>query len=524
MPVEAAGGTGAFSDRYGQLLQQFASQIGEKGTRYAEAGRSLREEIVRCIWFGGHLPREGLSTDDGRRIEVLSPGWWNVEGGPDFSRAEFLLEGAGRVTGDVEVHTVSSGWRAHGHHRQAQYNDVALHVVMWNDTDSAVVKAQDGHSIPQLTLSEAIAEDLEELVELMDPEDEQPRDAWPAVEGRYCGTEHRAGRIERRWLGDLLDAAGDHRILTRADEAADLFEGRSREQVLYERISEALGFKNNRMPFLQMAGMLPLDLLRQVIPPEAQAREKSLLLEAAFFGIGGFLDEWDDGNEDPEAAAYHAGLLEAWGHLQDALSPARLSSKHWQLGGTRPVNYPTRRIAALACLYGEHVHGGLFPHLVRTVHQARPRPHQRADVAVRQALLGVFEQVRHPYWSRRYTFGGTRLGDARALIGRERATVLVVDVVLPMLLAHGRAEGEGELFDRLHALWRGLPRRPGNAVTRRMEQVIFDTREKARKVVTSTRRQQGLHQLYRDACRTEDGCSRCVLCLAHRAGERIALA
>ncbi|MHC4481805.1 MAG: DUF2851 family protein, partial [Planctomycetota bacterium] len=108
MADEATGGV--FSSVYSQLLEEFAGQVGERAPSYGRAGRSVREEIVRCVWFGSHFSGEGLATDDGRRLEVLSPGWWNVEGGPDFVRAEFLLEGGGRVVGDVEVHTSASAW------------------------------------------------------------------------------------------------------------------------------------------------------------------------------------------------------------------------------------------------------------------------------------------------------------------------------------------------------------------------------------------------------------------------------
>jgi len=90
-----------------------------------------------------------------------------------------------------------------------------------------------------------------------------------------------------------------------------------------------------------------------------------------------------------------------------------------------------------------------------------------------------------------------------------------------MLLAHARAEGGTEAVGRLHAVWQGIPRRADNAVTRRMNGVIFGGQQQARKVVTSTRRQQGLHQIYRDCCRTGRGCEQCIVYLAHTSGRRL---
>ncbi len=508
-----------FCDVYGQLREQFAAELGEKQSTYGLAGRSVREEIVRCVWFGSHFPSEGLTTDDGRRMEVLSPGWWNVEGGPDFIRAEFVLEGTGRVVGDVEVHTLASSWHAHGHDRQPEYNDVALHVVMWNDRDEPCVLAQDGKQIPQLTLSNVIEEDLEELVEVIGPEDETPLYARAAVEGRYCGPAYASGEIGPEWLGGLLDAAGDHRLFTRAATCAGLFENHPREQLLYERVAEALGYKNNRMPFMQLAGLLPAHLLRERVPADATFEEKSLILEAALFSVAGFLAAVEPEDADPETVAHVGELRRRWRDFGAPPTQVNLGPEHWHFAGTRPANYPTRRIAALARLYAGHLHGGLFSHLLRRVAGvSRPTGRGRLDTALRGALLDTFLQLDHPYWSHRYGFGAKKFGNPRALVGRQRATSILVDVLLPMLLAHARAEGDTETAERMQLVWQRMPPRPGNAVTRRMNQVIFGSREEARKVVGSTRRQQGLHQIYRDCCRTSRGCERCIVYLAHTSG------
>ena len=208
--------------------------------------------------------------------------------------------------------------------------------------------------------------------------------------------------------------------------------------------------------------------------------------------------------------------------MEARLPNVRLQRERWQFTGVRPVNYPTRRIAALARLYAEHLHTGLFRHFARLVNATRPRGRQRADTAIRNALTETFSKLDHPYWSWRYTLGGKRLTRPGALVGQERALAIVIDVLLPMLVAHAQVEGEAGLTGKLHMLWRGLPRRQDNAVTRRMEQVLFENKAEALKVVTSARRQQGLHQLYRDGCRTQRGCKGCVLYLAHRSGKTLA--
>jgi hypothetical protein len=510
------------ADPYGRLLAEFADQIGERRATYGQAGRSVREEIVRCVWFGGHFRAEGLETDDGRRVEVLSPGWWNVEGGPDFVRAELLIEGAGRVVGDVEVHTLASSWYNHGHHDQPTYDDVALHVVMWNDREEPTVRTAGGKEVPLLTLSRAVEEDLEELVEVIDPEAEVAERQWSTGEGRYCARAYREGEIGPDWLGRLLDAAGDHRLVERACAVAELLANHPAEQLLYERVAEALGYKSNRMPFLQLAGLVPMADLRRAVAEDAGPEERATLLEAALFGVAGFLPRAEGAEADAETQAYVRRLRNAWETLTSFHERPALTADNWRLAGVRPVNYPTRRIAALARLCAGQLHAGLLAHFLRAALSAHAHGRRRQDVAVRRALLDCLTELEHPYWSHRHRFGGRRMDRPKALVGRERAMSIVVDVLLPMLLAHARREDDAHLAGRLQAVWRGLPRRHDNAVTRRMEHVIFESRQEARKVVDSARRQQGLHQLYRDCCRSDGGCERCVLYLARRAGKTLA--
>lgn len=510
-----------FSTLYGQLLQEFANQVEERGASYGKANQNVREELVRCLWFGGHFAPERLATDDGRRLEVVSPGWWNVEGGPDFIRAELLLESAGRVVGDVEVHTTASSWYAHGHDRQPEYDDVVLHVVMWNDAEGKQVLRHSGEPVPQLTLSRFVEEEIGELVEIVDLDG--PSAQPPTAPGlvRYCGQCVAEGTLSLEWLGQLLDIAGDYRLLGKAERLHRLQEKLPLEQILYESVAEALGYKNNRMPFLQLADLLPVKTLREVVPADAPVADRQEVLEAAFYGAAGFLEEEGRRQADSETAAYRERVKARWEALPDAVRGTQMSPAHWSFAGTRPVNYPTRRIAALACLYARHLPGGLFGHLVRTLRTTQPQGRKRLDTALRDALTGAFKELRHPYWSYRCTFGGARLSRPLSLVGDERALSILVDVIIPLMLANATAGEDTTLTARLHQLWSGLPSRAPNTVVRRMRQTIFGEGSGGRDVLTSARRQQGLHQLYNDFCNTPGGCPSCVLYLARRAGKKL---
>jgi len=84
-------------------------------------------EFVR-IWQHQWLAQESLVTEDGQAVEVIHPGRFNDEEGPDF-RDAIIVIGRELSRGDIEVHLKADDWQEHGHHRDANYNRVILHVV-----------------------------------------------------------------------------------------------------------------------------------------------------------------------------------------------------------------------------------------------------------------------------------------------------------------------------------------------------------------------------------------------------------
>ncbi len=518
MVVSKSKGDG-FCQRYKRLRRRFENEVGENRAHYGEASQNIREELVRCLWFGSHFSPDELRTDEGKRVEVISPGWWNVEGGPDFRRAEILLEGKGRMVGDVEIHTRAPGWYGHGHHKQPEYNDVCLHVVMWQSNTERPIRREDGQVVPQLTLSEFLDEEIDELIEIVDleGEDQDAQPHSPAMQ-RYCGEALANGDMDPAWLGSLLDCAGDQRIIDRAEHLAEEMANHPPEEVLYRRIADALGYKNNRMGFRQLASALPIHRLQEIVPSDASPRDKRRVLEAAYYGVGGFLQNATPAQDDA-TEAYLDDLTTQWNELPSDFNQFRMSDAHWDFGGTRPVNFPVRRIAALAGIYASYLPAGLLGDLCRTAESTEPDKNRRLDTTVRDALTSVFTTLEHPYWDRRFSFGGKRLSRRNALVGEQRARAILVDVLIPVLIARGRMESNQKLLNRIHEVWNRLPRRQPNTVVERMQNVMFGGDPLVGDVIDSARRQQGLHQIHNDFCAAPEGCEACLVHLAHESGE-----
>lgn len=126
------------------------------------------EEFLHWIWENLHYNTEGLATSDGRAITVLDPGEHNMTDGPDFKRAQLSIDGL-TLYGSVEIHSHENQWYAHGHHAQASYNQVILHVVL-NRQQKRVnrntgVRRQDGTRVPTVVLSGRLPTKIERLID-----------------------------------------------------------------------------------------------------------------------------------------------------------------------------------------------------------------------------------------------------------------------------------------------------------------------------------------------------------------------
>jgi hypothetical protein len=92
---------------------------------------------------------------DGHTYRIIYGGKPGGSLGPDFTDAVIERDDGTVFRGDIEIHVRESDWRAHGHHNDARYNGVVLHVVAAESIDSThrpALKAT-GVSIPLLALN-----------------------------------------------------------------------------------------------------------------------------------------------------------------------------------------------------------------------------------------------------------------------------------------------------------------------------------------------------------------------------------
>lgn len=208
------------------------------------------EKLLQQIWVRGDFDQANLTVNDGRHLQIVHAGRWNLLGGPDFKDARLRFDDGTEITGDVELHLCADDWTAHGHAADSAYDNVRLHVVLFPAGAEQSTLGGQGRKIPTLVLLPCLHHGLEEYA------------AEAAIEG-----------LAGRPLNRLLDVL---RQLPRSELAAELqacAQTRWRQKVHFarrriERLGwddachhaalEILGYRYNRAPMLRLAGQFPL--------------------------------------------------------------------------------------------------------------------------------------------------------------------------------------------------------------------------------------------------------------------------
>ncbi|TLD43225.1 MAG: hypothetical protein JETT_0394 [Candidatus Jettenia ecosi] len=511
--------TNCFSYTYRQLISSLHNNVNVDINNHSSllvlegTEKLIKEELVRCIWFGQHFKKDKLYTDDGLRLEVLSPGWWNSEGGPDFKHAEILLEGKGLVKGNIEIHVFASDWMKHQHDKQETYDSICLHVTMWNDNEGKYIKNSLGQIVTQLTLSQYLDAELDDIIDVVDVES--------YLKGRkvhtgHCHREIENQKIDEQWVGHFLDYAGDERILQKAKRYEEWLKKKPFEQTIYEAIMESLGYKENKEPFLRLASLVSLEDFHSLIPEDIPIQTKKLHTQSLLLGVAGLLPHQRNSEKlyNDETTKYINDLEDAWKVIQAKINKASMIKDDWSYAKIRPANFPERRIAAIANILSECAPNGIF-HRILWIFQTKEdytREHINTLINTTQSL---FLNIHDPYWSYHYTIGGIRLKNPQKLLGKERTSNIFMNVIIPILLIYARKHNDVRLEKVLHLLYRNYPPLPMTSVIRFMENRILGQSKASKKIINSIRRQQGLYQIFKDFCENDNiSCNKCVLYLS----------
>lgn len=249
---------------------------------YRGLAEPLTERHVQAVWYDRDLRPDRLVTRDGAELRVLHPGEWNLGPGPDFRNA--VLEvgpGRRRVVGDVEVHLSPSDWERHGHGRDPAYCGVVLHVTWMCGPDPATLPPGAATVWLGRFMTSRTGFSPEQVDLTAYPFAKLPGEDRPCF--RLLG-----GNPDL--AAEVMSAAGEHRMRTKARRIAAVLAARprEREQVFYEEVMCALGYKSNSRGFRRVA---------EAVPYASVASEPDNA-EAAVLAAGEFV-EWTRGGARP---------------------------------------------------------------------------------------------------------------------------------------------------------------------------------------------------------------------------------
>ena len=459
-------------------IERLSKLFRENNEAYRPNLDRIDETFVQKLWHEQRFFDTNMASIDRRAIRVLKPGVWNHNEGPDFMHAEIEIDGKLHV-GDVEIHVQSSEWYTHKHHLNSRYNRVILHAVYFDDDINLRIRLQNNKRVPTLELLKWVAVDTGDLYD--NTQDSTVSDELCRITGKQLNIEVLKGVFESLGRERFLEKTESLRLLrTRLDF----------EQLLYEGIMEALGYEHNSKALRELAQHVPFADLDQKSEQEIQA---------TLFGIAGLLPSQREKPLPPEVTDHPSvvALEELWRASEYAELPPRMTEARWRFTG-RPLNQPTRRIAAISQLI-HRSQGSLMMYFLPTCEKVASADTRRLLRVIERELKALLTIEPVDYWKEHSNFGtgGTRNA---GLIGEARAIDIIVNKILPVAYIWAIEADSQKLQEGILKLYSVGSKSAGNQIIRKIDEQIFTEAQQMRLLKPTAKIEQGIICLYKNYC------------------------
>lgn len=384
----------------------------------------MTERLLQYIWQFQYYNKGELSTVAGEPLQILFPGQFNTNQGPDFSNAKIKI-GTTTWAGTIELHINTSDWKKHNHQQDNNYNNVILHVV-WEDDTKA-------NELPVLELKSRVPKVLlQRYEELM-------------LSSTFIPCEKMIHTVRditwKSWKERLLA----ERLLRKAAVVETYLQQNSYhwEATFWWLLARNFGMKVNADAFEAVARSLSINIL---------AKHKSQIhqLEALLLGQAGLLNEIF--TED-----YPVMLQKEYAFYKNKYGLQPISNPVFSLR-MRPGNFPAVRLAQLAMLVHDSVH--LFAEIK-----------EAADV---KNIKSRFDITANDYWHYHYRFDELSAFRKKKL-GAAMVDNIVINTVAPVLFAYGNYHNEQPYKDKA-LQWLEETAAEKNVITKGFEKLGIENR------------------------------------------------
>jgi hypothetical protein len=349
----------------------------------------IKEETLQLIWERGLFRQNELKTTCGKDVSILSAGTKNLNAGPDFFNAKIKI-GKTIWAGNVEAHLRSSDWERHSHQLDGAYNNVILHVVIQEDSDSFTSL---GRRVDTLLL------------------DNQPFCREQEEKKSWLHCHHHIHTISNVRLRCWLTQLQGERLEGKCKYISGLRFSYKRnwEETLILALAAAMGQPLNSLPFELTLKGIPLDLL-------LENRDKLQNIEAILFGQAGFLNEKDLGGP------YERDLYKNYSENFNKFRNGPIDKHMWKFLRLRPASFPTLRISQFASL----------------IHTRIPLLESILDTASLPELEQLLRVESSSYWNTHYLFGKCS-NELVKVLGHKTILGLIINGLVPFLFSYGHS-------------------------------------------------------------------------------------
>jgi hypothetical protein len=357
----------------------------------------VKEDFLHYVWQYKKFDFSNLKTVSGELLTIINCGNYLQQTGPDFFNAQIVL-GNQKWVGNIEIHIKSSDWYLHQHEKDANYENVILHVVWEHDTP---VFRKDNSEIPVLELKNYIKKkELENYRQLISQK------SWIYCENQIAAID---GFVLTNWQERLFVERLERKYIP-IEQLLKETEN-DWEAVLFCMLAKNFGLNTNGETFLKIAKSIPYTVIRKESVEVAN-------LESLLFGMADLfpIDAEDNYTKD---------LKKRFEYISQKHKLGKMTIEPVQFFKHRPDNFPTIRLAQLAMLY--HKQQNLFSKIIvaKTV----------------KDLYQLFKVTTSNYWQTHYQFD-KESPKKKKQFSKSFIDLLVINTIVPIQFAYAKSLGK----------------------------------------------------------------------------------
>jgi hypothetical protein len=461
---------------------------------------SIAENLIFRLWEQNYFSTMPLKSIDGREVRIIATGIKNEDSGPDFKGITIRLNEQ-IFHGDLEIHRAPEDWYQHSHHADPAYNNVVMHLVIGPEKYKESAIRLDRHPVPAQVFVD-ISDDqytlLAKQYHLYSPK--EPPDS-------IC----RLRKKSDNFKVSVIDHFSRERLQAKAARFAEQRQTSSWNQILYIGIMEALGYSKNQVPFRKLAQSIPFEALKREF--HGVSKEESLLRPLGLLmGAAGLLPSQDKSFDwrkikDEDTQTYVSQLEDVWAEYSTRLGLKSMQQEEWHFFRLRPSNFPTRRLAGASLILQQFTSDGILEIMLKIIEGLKDNYQQLI-----KELENLFVCQTGGYWATHYRVEEKvpELANEKTatLVGKDRARDVVINIILPVVLAYANEIEDSLLKINLLQLYHVYPKISPNSIIKEMSKQLFGEIKQINQSIKTAARQQGMIHLYKLYCHRGE-CDRC---------------